>query len=102
MARLFEKVSSSMGTNWSSIVQSESLVLVAERWENRMEVRQMTENAVIQMIHKLDARVAEVTGDSLIGMMENIDDDHNTALVRGSLMRATYSVLTSMLKDEGV
>lgn len=60
------------------------------------------EDAVNQLINLLDARVAHGTEDSLIGIMENIDDEHIMEFVRGSLGRATCSMLTSIFNDEGV
>lgn len=69
---------------------------------NRSKGRQMMEDAVNELNdNNLDARVPGLTDDSLIWIMENKDNDHNMAFVKGSLRRAIRSMLTSMLDEEG-
>lgn len=62
----------------------------------------MMEEELNQLTSKLDARVAQVTEESLIGTIENIDFDHSMTFVRGRLKRVTQDMILSMMDDEGV
>lgn len=74
---------------------------VVERPVSRTRVRQLMRGTVNRLSDQLDARLAKKTGDFLIRIMENIDNDHNIAHLRESLKRATPSMLTSIWSDEG-
>lgn len=63
---------------------------------NPAEVLDMMEGALYQSTDRLNARVTQVAGESLIGIMEKLDNHHNMEFVRGSLRRATRFMLTSM------
>lgn len=44
---------------------------------NRLEVRNIMEDALNQQTNKLDPRVAQVTEEYFIGIIENVDSNHN-------------------------
>lgn len=69
---------------------------------NRSEVGDTMEDAISQLTNRLDAHVTQTTEESLIGIAENLDDDHNMEFERGLLRRATCLMLTSAKKDKGV
>lgn len=45
------------------------------------EFRQMMRDSINQQTEKLNARVAQVTKDFLVGVIGYIDDDHNMLIV---------------------
>lgn len=53
-----------------------------------------------QMVNKLDARIAQMTEEYLVGIMKNLDKDHNLSFERRALKRATCEALTFMIDDE--
>lgn len=62
----------------------------------------MMEDTLNQLTDWLNAYFTQVANKSLTCIMESLDDDHDMALVFGSLRRATRSMPTSMLNDERV
>lgn len=62
----------------------------------------MMKDAFNQLTNKLDARVAQMTEESLIEIMENIDDDNNVSFAWGALKKATRDMLMSMMDDDGI
>lgn len=48
------------------------------------------EDALTQLTKKSDARVAQVTAEPLIGIIENHEKDHNLAFVWEALKRANH------------
>lgn len=103
MTRLLKEASDRINTDFDSFtVERIALDPTVEGPLNRMERLGRMEDALNQLTNTLDVQVAQVTEGSLIGIMENIDGDHNMSLVRGVLKKATRAMLMSMMYDGGV
>lgn len=62
----------------------------------------MLEDAENQTTNELNARVAQVTKERLVRILENLDHDHNILFVQGTLTRVIEQILAIMLKDKRV
>lgn len=69
---------------------------------SRSEVRDIIQDALKQRTDSLDARALQVVEESLIRIIEILDNEHNIVFIRGSLRRATRSSLTTMLNGENI
>lgn len=77
MSSLFEKRTVWMDRNCNTKnMETFALKPVLECQMNRLEVRVMMEEEHMIQTNKLKARVAQVTKESLIETIENIDFDH--------------------------
>lgn len=68
----------------------------------RPEVKIMIESTMTQLVDKLGTQIAQKTKKSLITIIENLKDNHNSAFVRGALKRATREVLVLTMNDKEV
>lgn len=103
MSRMLEEASDRLD------IDQDSLTVERVGWEpapegpvNRSQVFDMMEDALTQLDDRLNAHSTQIAEESLIGIMENLEDDHNMAFLRGLLRRATCFMLIPALSNENV
>lgn len=62
----------------------------------------MTEDSLNQLTNTLFVRVAQVTKESIIGIIESVEDDHNMLVLRSALNRGNCDMLMSRMDVDGV
>lgn len=67
---------------------------------NQSKLCDIMKDALNQLTDRLDAKVTQVTKESEIKIMENLD--HSMAPIQGLLRRANRSMMISVLSDEYV
>lgn len=68
----------------------------------RSVVKAVMKYKMLPLHNELDARIAQVTRESFIAMMEGFEYGNNLAFVQKALKRATREVLMLMVEDEKV
>lgn len=68
----------------------------------RSKVRNMTEDALNHLPNQLDERGLQFFEEYIIGIMEIIEDDHNTLFVRSALKWACRNLLFVLTDDDEV
>lgn len=97
MAKRFMKISDRMDIDRNSTTG----VIVAtghtaEGAVNQNEVGELLEATLTEHTNKLDAKIAQGTEKALVGIAENLENDHNLAFVRKELKRGTYKIPSMM------
>lgn len=81
----------------SSTVKRMASNPIVERPVNRSKECDITQIAPDQLTSMLDARDAQVKKESLIGITENIVDDHSMSFIRGTMKRVIFDMLMSIM-----
>lgn len=68
----------------------------------RAQVLEVTEDADNQLTDMLKTRVTRVTEDSLVSVVETINNDRIKSLIWQAFRRVTLNLMTAMLEDNGV
>lgn len=83
VSRLLEETPGRMDSDWDSLtVERVELGPAVERPMKWSEMCETLEDVLKQITDRLDARVAQVTEEFLIGIVENLDNNHNMSFFR--------------------